>query len=371
MKHVAAAIGLGLCACGDGTKVSEVLDSQPFDGDSNPVDTSNPQEDSEPEDTRPSETDAGPVRRSDIRLNEIQSIGTHNSYHILEGPPAHPAMDYQHAPLGEQLDAGVRHFELDIHREAGTGAILVYHVKSIDEASSCHDLRECLLQLRAWSDAHRDHHALVVILEPTDAIGRLVAESGGDPADTGELLWDGHIAEIDAILTEAWPDRLWTPKDLGRGGPVYARIEREGWPTVDETRGGLFVVINDTGAIRDEYRATVAENERAAFVFGAVGEPDVAFFKADNPRGDPDGMKAALEAGLILRTRADGDTEVDPEETAAAFASGAQLVSTDYAIARDDGAHPGYRLPWPGTPETPSRCNPVTARPECRDEDIE
>jgi hypothetical protein len=303
-----------------------------------------------------------------IRLNEIQALGTHNSYHILEGPPAHPAMNYQHAPLDVQLDAGVRHFELDIHRDAGTGRIAVYHVKSLDEASSCEDLAACLGVIRAWSDRHPDHHALFVLIEAKDDIGRLAADAGGDPAETGELLWDGHIGEIDAIIRAAWPDRLWTPARFGT--PVQQRIDARGWPTVDATRGSLFVVLNDTGALRAEYRQR-PEGERAAFVMGEVGDPDVAFLKADNALDDPLRVAEGLARGLIVRSRADGDVEVDPQVTVDVLASGAQLISTDYAIARDDGAHPGYRIPWPGTPETPSRCNPVTAAPDCRDADIE
>ena len=65
------------------------------------------------------------------------------------------------------------------------------------------------------------------------------------------------------------------------------------------------------------------------------------------------------------------DTDVDDATTEAALTSGAQLVSTDYPVARPDGAHPGYRLPWPNDAQLPSRCNPVTAPPDCTDERIE
>ncbi|MCC6622471.1 MAG: hypothetical protein IT385_14500 [Deltaproteobacteria bacterium] len=308
---------------------------------------------------------AGPV----LRLNHLQALGTHNSYHVLDGPPADPALDYEHDPLADQLDLGVRHFELDVHRDAVSGEVRVYHIKSADEGTTCATLADCLGQLRAWSDAHPRHHAIVVLIEPKDDLARLAVRVGGDPAATGELLWDGHVADVEPIVRAAWPDRLLTPAMVQGDAPTLdAAIVGDGWPTIEATRQHLVVVLNDTSALRTEYRAVA---DPACFVFAEPGEPDAAFVKADNPRADPARLAAAVEAGYLVRTRSDGDAVVDPEETAAALASGAHLVSSDYPRARDDGAHPGYRVPWPGTPEHPSRCNPVTAPPGCSDAAIE
>jgi hypothetical protein len=59
-----------------------------------------------------------------VRLNEIQVIGTHNSYHqrapeplgILlskRAPEQAPGLAYGHRPLPEQLSLGIRQIELD------------------------------------------------------------------------------------------------------------------------------------------------------------------------------------------------------------------------------------------------------------------
>ncbi len=306
---------------------------------------------------------------SHLRLNELQALGTHNSYHLLTQAPADPALDYQHAPLPEQLDGGVRHFELDVHRDAVTGDIAVYHIKSIDEGASCTTLAACLGAIRTWSDAHPDHHALFVLIEPKDDLARFAVDVGQDPATYGELLWDGHIADIEAVIRAAWPDRLLTPSLVrGKAATLREAITTHGWPTIDATRGELAIVLNDEGALRTEYRNV---QDPACFVFAEPSDDDAAFVKADNALEDPVRLAAALAAGFIARSRADGDTVVDPDETSSALASGAQLISTDYPVARTDGVHPGYRIPWPGTPEHPSRCNPVTAPPDCVDSDIE
>src|ERR1700735_5789706 len=69
--------------------------------------------------------DTGPI-------NEIQVIGTHNSYHagltpgvakLLQtaAPAVFDGLDYQHPDLAAQLSAGVRQVELDLYGDAKGG----------------------------------------------------------------------------------------------------------------------------------------------------------------------------------------------------------------------------------------------------------
>lgn len=65
-----------------------------------------------------------PSSGQDLKLNQIQAIGSHNSYHMA--PPEAlmktvvkinkdaAAWNYTHPPLAQQLEIGVRQFELDI-----------------------------------------------------------------------------------------------------------------------------------------------------------------------------------------------------------------------------------------------------------------
>ena len=71
----------------------------------------------------------------ELRLNQIQIMGTHNSYHpglpqepmatvIREQYAFYPGLvgDYRHRPLYEQLDElGVRHLELDVNADPEGG----------------------------------------------------------------------------------------------------------------------------------------------------------------------------------------------------------------------------------------------------------
>jgi hypothetical protein len=75
---------------------------------------------------------SGCATESDVRVNEIQVIGTHNSYHagltqgvakLLQGtnPKAFEGLDYAHSGLTDQLNHGIRQVELDIFGDAKGG----------------------------------------------------------------------------------------------------------------------------------------------------------------------------------------------------------------------------------------------------------
>ncbi|CAN0249689.1 unnamed protein product [Ectocarpus sp. 4 AP-2014] len=57
-----------------------------------------------------------------LYINQLQVIGTHNSYHRRTYVPAlSDYWDYHYPSLTAQLDAGIRHLELDIHYDWKTG----------------------------------------------------------------------------------------------------------------------------------------------------------------------------------------------------------------------------------------------------------
>ena len=67
-----------------------------------------------------------------VRMNQIQVIGTHNSYHAglapsdaklmqARNPKVYQALEYRHRPLDQQFDAGIRQIELDIFADTQGG----------------------------------------------------------------------------------------------------------------------------------------------------------------------------------------------------------------------------------------------------------
>ncbi len=158
-----------------------------------------------------------------LRLNDVWSVGTHNSYHLRFLPePLLDEWDYEHAPLDVQLDEqGVRKFELDVFWDPAGFRVLHFNV--FDNRSSCDTLVICLNILRDWSVAHPGHHPLFVFIEPK---GIFSETQLSDEPITGH--YDQLDAEIRAVLE---PDRLITPDEV-RGGRATLRdaIRSDGCP---------------------------------------------------------------------------------------------------------------------------------------------
>jgi hypothetical protein len=67
-----------------------------------------------------------------IRVNQVQLIGSHNSYHAgiapsesklvnEKNPKLYQAFEYRHRPLDQQLNSGIRQIELDIYADSAGG----------------------------------------------------------------------------------------------------------------------------------------------------------------------------------------------------------------------------------------------------------
>jgi hypothetical protein len=108
--------------------------------------------------------------------------------------------------------------------------------------------------------------------------------------------------------------------------------------------------------------------DRLIFVSAQAPDDDAAFTVVNDPVADGALIKDLVRQGYMVRTRTDADTaEARTGDTArreAAFASGAQIVSTDYE--REDPRFPGFVVTLPGGGS--ARCNPVSAPPDCTDE---
>lgn len=372
-----------------------------------------------------------PAHRSaaDPRLDQIQMVGTHNSYSLPVDPrvmdryaprlaalgrlvkmllPArrratlheeHPSgstdprllLGYVQPPLAQQLAAGVRSVELDLHADPDGGryadplpyrelarrgmrdllpipgvalrrpGLKVFHVADLDFRSQCPTFRDCLSILRRWSDATPGHSPVIVLLEPKvqdlhRALSGAVREAPFDARAFAEV--DGTIA---AVIGR---ERVFAPDDLRGELPTLeaAALDRR-WPALSAVRG-KFVFLFLVPGMKLEMFAPYFDGApslqgRMAFVQGRPGMAHAAFLLFDNALVRRDEIAAAVRRGYMVRTRADIDTadarDDDPRRRDAALSSGAQVVSTDY-IAAPNVHGTGYHLaPFAGG----WRCDPV------------
>jgi len=346
---------------------------------------------------------ATPVGDDQIHLNQIQLVGTHNSYHIAPAPqildlissaaaavPAisaglgNPAsLNYTHASIPQQLARGIRTFEFDIWADptgnrfanpalaANLGftdplrptglevpGFKVFHIVDVDWRTECVSLQVCLGEIRTWSNAHPGHLPIVINVELKD--GALPAPLSGTPV----LPFDGPTLDaVDAELNTAIGDRIITPDTVrGAAADLNTAITTTGWPTLAASRGKVLFFM-DNESLRTAYlTGHPSLVGRTMFTSSGEGQPDGAILKVNDPTNGVL-ISQLVAQGYIVRTRADADSvEAWTNNTSRrdiALASGAQIVHTDYPVGEpySNGYQVNLGLPAQG------RCNPVTTAP--------
>ena len=343
---------------------------------------------------------AGPA----VGLDQIQVLAAHNAYHLRGEPALHaaisdnlpeltPTIDYEHPTLTEQLDLGLRSFELDVFEDPEGGryaapkaqpllnlepidpvmqepGFKVFHIQEVDYRSTCLTFVVCLEELEAWSADHPGHLPINVQIEAKDGVIDDPLELGFvQPIPVSEATFTALEGEILSVLDE---EQIVTGGDVqGDHDTLRAAVEADGWPDLDDLRDRFLFTLDDRSPKRDMYRAVHPDTrDRLIFVAAEAPDDDAAFTVINDPVADGDRIAELVAMGYLVRTRTDSDTvearSGDTTRREAAFASGAQIVSTDYE--REDPQFPGYVTELPGG--GPARCNPVSAPEGCEDEDF-
>jgi Phosphoinositide phospholipase C, Ca2+-dependent len=347
-------------------------------------------------------------RDAELRLNQIQVLGSHNSYHIRPAPPILDALraytprlseplEYDHPALGEQFEnQRIRQIELDVFAdslgglystpygleltsgdpnaripELGAAGFKVLHIQDIDFQTVCQTFIECLEDVKAWSDVHPLHMPIMILVEAKDDMLPDLGFNFVTPLPIGAQEFDALDAEIRAVFPA---EQLITPDDVrGTRATLSEAVRTDGWPTLGASRGKVLFCLDNGGGKRADYiRGHESLRGRVMFTSSPADAPEAAFMKLNDPIGDFDEIQAAVAEGFVVRTRSDADTvEARTNDTMPrdlALASGAQWVSTDYPVP-DPVFGTGYMVEIPTG--MPARCNPINAPADCASLDIE
>ncbi len=293
----------------------------------------------------------------ELRLNQIQVIGTHNSYHVaptkaemkflgMFSKEATTAWDYTRKPLGAQLENGMRHFELDVFADPKGGlyaksddpadspmrkpGMKVLHVPKIDARTTHPTFKEALGSVKNWSDKNPNHLPIMILVELKDRAENPLAPK---PVKFDRAQMEALEKEIIAVLPVG---RLITP-DIVRGREATLRdaVIKIGWPALRKCRGKIIFCLDNEGRHRDEYlKGNPTLEKRILFASVAATHPAAGWMKRNNPIGSFEEIQKLVKAGFLVRTRADANTVEaranDPARSIKALASGAQFVSTDF-----------------------------------------
>jgi hypothetical protein len=340
-----------------------------------------------------------------VRINQIQVIGSHNSYHagfapserrFLEkvAPKTLSGLDYSHAPLSMQLSGGVRQLEIDVFRdskggrfahpkivkqvaEAGLPAdpdfdpdhemdkpgLKVLHVQDVDERSRCHTLVKCLTEVKEWSKAHPGHLPLFLLIETKE--GPL---KGRPDAVETEPFTPAAFDKLDREIRSVFSaDEMIVPDQVrGKAATLPEAIQAGGWPTLAQARGKVIFLMDQRPKEEMYVQGHPALRGRVMFTNAVEGAPDAAFTEENS--GTPAEIDALVKKGYIVRTRSDEPTEQARKNDTArrdlVLGTGAQMISTDYPLS-EPASWTGYSVGLPGG--LAARCNPVNKPAGCVD----
>jgi hypothetical protein len=307
---------------------------------------------------------------ANLRLNQIQLVGTAESYKLhpsssmlglIRMGSAEDAkeLNFGEPPIAAQLNMGARSLEFDVAYDPKgglyahpSGALMamelmsdqyihdmskpgfkVIHVLDIDFNSSCMSLVDCLQSVAAWSRAHPDHLPIVIGIRSND--DRTPMPGATHPQKFDAAAFDALDATIRSVFH---PGEIITP-DLVQGTYPSLRdaVLAQAWPTLGAARGKVLFLLDDAKEKIILYRVNrhVLE-KRAMFVATDMNSPAAGFVTIEDPSRNPGAVSQAVKAGFIVHTFADADTkEARAGNTARrdkAFASGAQVISTDFFV---------------------------------------
>lgn len=321
-----------------------------------------------------------------LRLHEVQYVGTHNSYKLhpdsimmqalvladraqstpsVGEPSRAHSLAYGHLPLEIQLELGMRLFELDLRLSGAAppinlqehyaerygidvppdgGAlpdrfarneIQVFHTED-DFRSSCYTLSDCLIAFRNWSRANPQHLPVVIYLEAkyetqclsAAAVACVDEQKVEQPFD--RLAWERIERNVRSMIGE---QKVVRPADIRQPGKSLRQsIAFHGWPLISDLRGKFLFVV---AAADDRAKEAYAEiKDPLFFTFRALDHPDASFVIEFDPFSPE--VEKIIESGFIASTYADfrlkEARDNDPRKMVRLFEVGSQMISTDFPI---------------------------------------
>ena len=328
-----------------------------------------------------------------LKLNQIQCIGSHNSYKQAIDPALFAmlsrtdsvrfkAIEYSHIALTDQLNLGLQNLEIDIYADTKGGkyahpmglmlakgqspydaagemskpGFKVFHIQDIDFRSNCPTFVGCLAELKRWSDAHPNHYPVFITMNAKD--DTIKRQGFTIPEPFTASVYNQLDSVILAGLGRA---KLIRPDDVrGTSATLEAAVLAGNWPTMQAAKGKFMFVLDEVGTKRATYIAGHPSLKgRTLFTNSDAGTPEAAFLILNNSIDDQAQIQAMVKKGYIVRTRADSDTKQartnDKRNFDAACQSGAQIITTDY-YAKSQFFPSAYSVSFPGG--TYLRANP-------------
>ena len=286
-------------------------------------------------------------------------------------------ISYTHRPLPEQLDIlGMRKLELDVFHDIKGGAFAtplgatmtglknwksrhpefdtlsmmspgmkIIHFPNFDFRSNTPTLKTALSELNIWSKKNNLHLPIMILIETK----KTTAVRKGNKSGIFEM---DDFRQLEKEIVEILkPEQIITPNKVQGGHKTLNQAIRKGaWPSLGECRGKFVLALDNQGAERINYLKLHPGLQGALlFVSSPPGQPESAFLKINDPKGNYLEIQKRIKEGYLIRTRADSDLREgrtnDYRQMNLAFSSGAQYISTDFPEKME--GYSDYSVQWP------------------------
>lgn len=284
-----------------------------------------------------------------IKFNELNFMATHNSYQtpsigatkkmykslsqITFGLVSEKKVDFWSETLTQQLNCGLRSFELDIETFDRDGEIsfTCMHSPYFEMATSCYDFSLALKEISMWSDNNPDHLPITIIIEP---------KSSFLPLKDMEYFNIDYAKALDAVIRENLGEKLFTPADMQRGYSSFGEMRAaDDWCRVKDMLGKVLILLHDCD-VTEKY-IEIDHSVKSQAMFPMLREEDIdrdcaSIILCNDPESLLEIKEEVIsEKKIMVRTRSDKFTSVTDERREQALASGANIVSTDYPVRTD------------------------------------
>eukprot|EP00271_Cylindrocystis_brebissonii_P004725 TRINITY_DN16555_c0_g1_i1.p1 TRINITY_DN16555_c0_g1~~TRINITY_DN16555_c0_g1_i1.p1 ORF type:complete len:453 (-),score=36.33 TRINITY_DN16555_c0_g1_i1:73-1431(-) len=338
-----------------------------------------------------------------LRVNNLQMIGTHNSYHAqVDEETLAMAATYipyrsvswamSHRPLPEQLAAGIRFFEIDVYDDPPpggrfynrainkllgrpTGSNLpellhmgykVLHVQDTDFNSTCNTLLSCLRLIKDFSEEHPRHFPIGVRIE----VRHLKYEWPPEAVVPANVTLKSLMSLEDEVKGVFHLDNLILPREVIRPSTSNRLFAAKyTWPKLRDSAGKVFFFL--TSRLPIEVYALRSLNDRvffSAYAPEGASDPRIAEHSSFNVVWPETFLPKLVQENAFVFSKADGNTEEarteDFSRLKRAVENGANVIMTDYP--ESEAPNPfgtKYVAKLPGGVQ--ARCNPVSAPSWC------
>ena len=273
-----------------------------------------------------------------IKFQDVQILASHNSYkkqgsslgHFFVGLGSSKAeaeaLEYENIGLTEQLNHGIRSFEFDVRKRKTE--FMLTHVPLVDNSSTIPNLRLALEEIYLFSSNHPNHFPITVLIEIKDDWMIL------DHAL--QVIEEQELEELNQLIFEEMKDSLYKHSDIIlQNTSLSETIMNNGWPSISELLGKVMFILHPGNFTNSFVNLDPTLNDLSIFPGSYPSEtiPSYASFYIIN---DPFStmIPTYVEQNFIVRTRINESLEFSSDIYQQALSSGAQILTSDFTIAR-------------------------------------